>query len=100
MSHKNITRVILDVLMIDGTEHNDVVIVAADRLRYADTARRHKWGKIEDDADRAQMFWAWCALTRTGAYSGTWEQFTQDLETVEAQAPQPVDPTTTAIPLD
>lgn len=94
-----IQRLIVDVLMIDGTEFHDVIVTTADRLRYGATARKHKWGQSHEEPERFATFGAWAALVRTGVYTGTWEQFVTDSEAVAPQeAPDTVDPTTTANP--
>lgn len=98
-----IQRIILDVAMLDGTEYPDLVITTGDRMRLADTARRHKWGGLSDesDADRSSTFLAYCAMSRLGHFSGTWDDFITNSETVAAQGdPVVVDPTKTATPGD
>ena len=94
-----IQRLIVDVLMLDGVEFHDVVITTADRLKYGTTARKHKWGQSHEEPERFATFCAWAALARTGLYAGAWEQFVADSEAVAPQeAPDTVDPTTTATP--
>lgn len=49
---------------------------SADYMRYEQTAKRHKWGSMQDNPAIWEIFVGWCALVRTGQYGGTWEQFT------------------------
>lgn len=91
-----IQRIIADVRMLDGTEHEGVVITTADRMKLAETARRHKWGTLQDDSDRSITFLAWHALVRLGKFAGNFDQFVQQSETVTAPEAQDVDPTQTA----
>jgi len=93
-----IQRIIVDVAMLDGTEHTGVVITTADRMKLASTARRHKWGSMTDDPDRSITFLAWCALERLGLFSGTWDDFVAQSETVTSPDAVDVDPTPTATP--
>lgn len=93
-----IQRIIIDVAMIDGTEHTGVVVTTADRMKLAATARRHKWGTLQDDPDRSITFLAWAALTRRGVFSGTWDDFVNQSETVTSPEAEDVPPTVTATP--
>lgn len=92
-----IQQIIADIKMIDGTEHTGVVIVTADRMKLAETARRHKWGTLQDDPDRSITFLAWHALVRRGQFTGTFADFVDQSETVTAPEAVDVDPTKTAI---
>lgn len=97
-----IQRIILDVAMLDGTEYEGIVVTTGDRMRLADTARRQKWGGLGDerDADRSTTFLAYCAMSRLGHFSGTWQDFIDQSETVSGQDGGPVDPTQTTTPGD
>lgn len=96
-----IQRILVDVAMLDGTEHHDIVVTTADRMKLAATARRHKWGTLQDDTDRSITFLAWAALNRNGLYANTFDAFVNESETVTApEEPETVDPTTTATRTD
>lgn len=82
--------------MLDGTAHEGIVIVTADRMKLASVARQHKWGTISEDPDRSITFLAWHALFRLGRFPGNFDQFVQESETVTApEDVTPVDPTAT-----
>lgn len=94
-----IQRIILDVAMLDGTEHTDVAVVVADRMKLSEVARRHKWGGLDTDPDRGMTFLAYAALSRRGLFSGTFDDFVNAAEVVAPQEDAvDVDPTVTAIP--
>lgn len=93
-----IQRIIIDVAMLDGAEHTGVVVTTADRMQLAATARRHKWGTLQDDPDRSLTFLAWCALRRLGHFTGSWDDFVNQSETVTAPDTEDVDPTRPVIP--
>lgn len=63
-----IPKITVDIEMLDGTEYEDIRVIAADMIRHSDVARRHKWGSMEDDPMRAQIFLGYAALTRLGHY--------------------------------
>lgn len=48
---------------------------SADYMRYEQTAKRHKWGSMQENPAIWEIFVGWCALVRTGQYSGSWESF-------------------------
>lgn len=61
-------------------ELNDGTIITADSaavdyLRYEQTAKRHKWGSMTENPAIWEIFIGWCAVTRTGQWSGSWEDF-------------------------
>ncbi|WP_336820186.1 hypothetical protein [Gordonia sp. MMO-8] len=95
-----IQRIRLDVLMNDGTEHNDVVVTNADRFRAEQVGRRQKWGTLEESQQTYSMFWAYAALSRAGKYTGTFDAFVNDSETIAQYESEDVDPTSTATPTD
>ena len=86
--------------MVDGTTHVDVPIIGADRLKYSRTAHKHGWPAFgaNGDVDLWQHFVTWSALARTGAYTGTWDAFGNDvaLVVVRTEEDETVDPTRTA----
>lgn len=95
-----IQRIRVDVAMLDGTEYNNLVVVTADRMRLAATARRHQWGTLQDDPDRSVTFLAWCAMARLGHFTGTWDDFVLASETVTSpDVDDEVDPTRQATPV-
>ncbi|AKI28623.1 hypothetical protein GMA5_11 [Gordonia phage GMA5] len=94
-----IQRILLDVLMNDGTEHTDVVITVKDRKVAADVGRRHKWGTAQDDPETYSMFWAYSALHRTGRFQGSFDEFIDAAEVITAAEVGEVDPTATTTPV-
>lgn len=72
---------IVNVEMIDGTRHAAPVILA-DQVAYETTARTRGWGAIEASPITFAAFTAWKSLTRTGNYSGTFEQFQMDVSSI------------------
>lgn len=89
-----IQRIIIDARMLDGTEHTGVIVTTADRMKLAATARRHKWGTLQDDPDRSITFLAWAALSRNGLYPRDFDTFVNESETITAPDVVDVDPTT------
>lgn len=63
-----IPKITVDIEMLDGTEHENIRVVSADLMRHAEVSRRHKWGSLEEDGMRAQIFLGYAALTRLGHY--------------------------------
>lgn len=91
------------VELADGTVHEDIRIIAADTVRYEETAQRNRWPSlvVKDGSgttphlDHKERFEIWCALRRLGLYDGKWEQFKDtDLVdfTVEAETADPTQP--------
>ncbi|MGV0868450.1 hypothetical protein [Corynebacterium kalidii] len=62
-------KMLVDIEMLDGTEFEDIRIIWADMMRYSDTARRRKWGPMEEDKLTATGFMAFAAMQRLGLYS-------------------------------
>jgi hypothetical protein len=101
-------RTVAAVELADGTIHTDIRVINPDRLRYGETAQRHKWPSptVKNEVgtipilDYEDTFLAWAALTRLGLYSGKWEAFKDSdcvavsMETVD------VDPTHGDTPAD
>lgn len=101
-------RTVAAVELADGTIYDDIRIINPDRLRYGETAQKHRWPSptVKNDVgtlpilDYEETFLAWAALKRLGLYSGTWEAFKDtdcvavSMETVD------VDPTHGDIPGD
>lgn len=85
------------VEMVDGRELT-CQSALRDYVRYEETAKRQKppWGGISDNPSRWEGFIAWSALKRTGQYDGTWESFLDDAAIVDANAEEPVEPTSPA----
>lgn len=81
-----IPKITVDVEMLDGTEHEGIRVIGADLIRHADTAKRHKWGSLEDDPMRAQFFLGYAAMTRTGQYPKDtgFDQFIEEVAMVAA----------------
>lgn len=91
-------RIVLTVVLGDGTVHENVAVTVADRVRYSRTARKQQWPAIQDDPDFASIFLGWAALHRTGQFPGTWDEFTDTAQHVEAVGEEPVVPTIPATP--
>jgi len=70
----------------------DVTTKTADYLLFETTAKRHKWGGISDNPALWEAFLAFSAARRVGKFAGTWEQFTAQVDMVEAIAEES-DPT-------
>lgn len=64
----------IDVLMSDGEQH-EVALSIPDQIQWSRTSRSRGWAP--DDELLAQTFMVWHALKRTGAYTGTWEEFSE-----------------------
>lgn len=81
----------------------EVTTVLADQVAYEATRARRKWPLITDGGVGTWWsFMAWQALTRTGAYHGTYEEFVAAALDVESLDDDPaggdVDPTQPAEP--
>lgn len=63
-----IPKVTVDVEMLDGTVFEDLRVISADMIRHSEVAKRHKWGSMEDDPIRTQIFYGYAAMTRLGHY--------------------------------
>lgn len=79
-----INRIILDVLMTDGTEYRDLVVTMADRNKFGQVARRRKWPSMSDDYNLFMTFVAWHALRREGRTNLDYEAFEATCETVDS----------------
>ena len=85
--------------MADGTVHDKVRVTMQDRLRLERAARNNDWelGSARN-APSTNAFLAWAGLQRTGAYDGTYEQFTSTdavdvfVQTGEAVLGNPTEP--------
>lgn len=77
------------VEMADGTTYTDLRIVYADQIKYAETARRHKWGSPEDDAIRFGGFLAYAAMTRLGHYPSDkgFDEFVAEVADIDVEVP-------------
>lgn len=58
-----------------------------DNVRFEDTARKHKWGTIQEAPMRYMYFLAYAACTRTGNYESSrgFDTFMVDLVDVDAE---------------
>lgn len=68
----------IDIEMSDGTVHEDVRILAQDRLALERTSRAKGWKFGQPDSTHMydqQVFLGWHALKRNGEYAGTFEEF-------------------------
>lgn len=90
----------IDVTLANGDKHT-VDVQNPDRVKWDRTAHRHNWPKFSEVPFMGMTFWAWAAMTRTGLYTGTWDQFAdvdcidltgEDLDAAKAE----LDPTQTA----
>lgn len=68
-----ITKLYADIEFQDGREEN-VRVLLADKLKYENTAKIHKW-EPNPDTLTGQLFLAWAAATRTGLTDATFDQF-------------------------
>lgn len=87
-----IQQIVVGVRMSDGTEYPEVRTTVADRMRYANVRIKQKWPSMTDDADRAMTFLAYAALARTGEFAGTFTEFVDQAEAVEALEAGEVNP--------
>jgi hypothetical protein len=68
----------------DGRILEDVRIIAADTIRYEETAQRHRWPAmvVKNETgtvpilNHKDRFEIWSALKRLDLYTGSWEEFT------------------------
>ncbi|MCP2281063.1 hypothetical protein [Nocardia amikacinitolerans] len=88
-----VARIVVDVAMLDGTEHLGVQTTVADQMAYARTRRTHKWDSPQDDPITFVNFLAFAALRRTGAFTGGWDEFVAQAAAVSETARDEVDPT-------
>lgn len=96
----------LHIKMIDGTQHEYVRVIGADKRIWEETRARHHWPTQQDAPELWIMFVAWAALHRSGQYPQGFDSFTSDLDNViptdetatemGAAGGTPVDPTPTA----
>jgi hypothetical protein len=80
--------------LFDGTELKATTALK-DYILFENTAKRQKppWGGPGDSPSRWEAFVSWAALRRTGQYSAGFEQFLDEVEVVEANGEETVDPT-------
>lgn len=86
-----IQRQIVDVLMIDGTEHRGIVTTLRDQQRFSDLRVARKWDP--EDAMLVVRVLAWAALVRLGKFAGTYDAFLDAAEIVMPVEVDDVDPT-------
>ena len=53
---------------LEGRERFTVATRPVDNIRFEDTARKHKWGAVQDSPMRYLYFLAYAACTRTGEW--------------------------------
>lgn len=65
-----------EVTLSDGATRT-VKPILADAVAYEKTARARGWGGLDDPTSRitASAFLMWKALTRTGEYAGSFDEF-------------------------
>lgn len=77
MSENSLALQRATVTLADG-RRLDVEVGNPDMVRWDVTAAKHKWPAMKD----APMLWAtfvtWRAAVRSGAYAGTWEQWSNE----------------------
>lgn len=88
-----IHRIILDVEMIDGTQHMEVKTCLADQALYAKTRRVQKWDGPAEDPLTFLNFLAFAALKREGKYTDSYDSFINDCAAVGDSGEDEVDPT-------
>jgi hypothetical protein len=83
-----------------GEQIGPIATIAADRLRYEMTAPRQGWKPLGGDAEFSGQIWAafvaWAAAKRLALLPAdlTWEEFSNNVEAVEAEGDdEDVDPT-------
>lgn len=57
----------------------------ADTIAYEETARRRKWGSIQDNPATATAFLAWRAAARQGFDPGIFEDFCDAVASIEPE---------------
>jgi hypothetical protein len=80
-------------ITMDNGDEFDVTTRTADYLLWETTSKRHKWGSITENPAMWEAFLAWAALKRNGQYTGPWESFIKDADSVNG-IPEEVNPTT------
>lgn len=95
-------KIIVDVEMVDGTEHKDIRVILADMIRYSDVAQRHKWPSLENDPIRAGAFMGYAAMTRMGLYDKTrgFDDFVNEVAMVNADFGDELEPMGRETPAD
>lgn len=67
----------ITVEMADGTVHDKTRVTLQDRVRLERAARANDWEMgTARNSPSVNAFLAWAGLTRTGQYTGTYEDFT------------------------
>lgn len=91
-----IQRTYVSVGMVDGTEYESLPTTVADEMLYASTRRRHKWEPMQDDITTYKNFLGFAVLRRLGHYTGSFDDFGNDVAVVVLEEAEPVDPTNRA----
>lgn len=76
-------RLILNVLMEDGTEHYAVKTNLRDQQVYSDMRARHRWAAPNEDGTLMARVLAYSAMRRAGLFQGTYDQFLDATTSVE-----------------
>lgn len=88
-------RLAITVELSNG-ETLEVQSKTADYILWEKTAKQHKWGTLSENPALWEAFIGWAACKRAGLYSGSWDQWQQDIEMVDAEQierdPTPGDP--------
>lgn len=69
-------KMTIEVEMKDGTEHC-VSVENPDQVRWDMYTSKHGYGSLADVPFLGQTYLAWCAMVRTGKYSGPFDAFSQ-----------------------
>jgi hypothetical protein len=87
-------RLSVHVEMADGRVL-EATTATRDYILYENTARRQKppWGAIQDNPSQWEAFVSWAALRRTGKYTAGFETFLDEVDMVDANSEEAVDPT-------
>lgn len=81
--------------MADGQTF-DVQSKTSDYIKYEKTARIHKWGPMAENMALWEAFIGWSAANRLGLLNMPWEQFIEEVETVDGRSAE-TDPTKSVV---
>lgn len=87
------TRLTIRVYLEEAPEPFVVQTRYSDSRNYERTAFKHKWPPFQESPMTWLGFLAWSAAKRTGQYTGSWETFEQECESVETVEDEVVGPT-------
>ncbi|WP_069160081.1 hypothetical protein [Nocardia altamirensis] len=91
-----VSRIVVDIAMLDGTEHHGIETTVADQMAYARTRRTHNWDTPQDDPLTFLNFLGYAALRRLGLFPGSWDEFVTAAAAVSEAGQHVVDPTNPA----